>query len=58
MSVENLAIVIGPNIMPVELKKSEKVKELEHERKFIETNTKIVEVKYITETKQSKQNFS
>lgn len=44
MSYENLAIVIGPNIMPVESKKSDKAKELEHERKFIDAHTKIMEV--------------
>ncbi len=46
MSYENLAIVIGPNIMPVESKKSEKAKELEHERKFIDAHTKIIEVSW------------
>lgn len=44
MSYENLAIVIGPNIMPVESKKSDKAKELEHERRFIDAHTKIMEV--------------
>lgn len=44
MSFENLAIVIGPNIMPVESKKTDKAKELEHERKSIDAHTRIVEV--------------
>lgn len=44
MTFENLAIVIGPNIMPVESKKSDKAKELEHERKYIDAHTKIIEI--------------
>ncbi|CAL8110913.1 unnamed protein product [Orchesella dallaii] len=43
MTYENLAIVVGPNIIPVESKKSEKAKELEQERKHIEAHTKIME---------------
>jgi len=43
MTYENLAIVVGPNIMPVEHKKNDKAKELEHERKIIDIHTRIVE---------------